>query len=108
MRTHYAEYAITYFQPSGTLTDFVNAEKKIIGSRKSLEMHFGKQFVHKHYKKGIDDFLSYILTFSARYPLHFLSYVLIKCVSHIVTINHEFSDFWSVSSSTKVIAAKNL
>ncbi len=103
MKVSYAKAALIYFQPSGTLFDLIKGERKISGGKNSLENHFGKQAVQKHYEKNV---VTYLCAFATQSPFHFVSYLFLKGVVIIVAANQEFTDFWSVSHSSKIVSTK--
>lgn len=103
IQTAFQKTAVCHFRSPQTLTDYFREKQKNKSASITIQHHFEKDMLNEHKKKPIILMLQMKLHFMLTHPILFFCYSILKIVVSLKSVNKEFTDFWPVTSSTKLV-----
>lgn len=95
--------AVCFFRCPTNVKDFLKEKQKFKSGKYSIERYFIKDLVHKNYSVPLSVYFNTAKELFYRSPVHFMVYFYLFVYSFVKTTNQQFTDFWDITYSTKII-----
>ena len=102
LRFVFAKNAQVWFRSPATFADHLKQSQRFAAGKNALINAFGRDTVKNAYALPFGIFISTLVTFLFRKPLHILAYIVVNIATHILpTGKHSEQSRWEISLSSK-------